>query len=808
MESRFPLGSKRRTLYLAAALAGALLVPVAAAQATVFPVDTTADTNDGSCGPPSGNCSLREAVLAANAAGSDDSITVPTSGTPYALTITGADEEAAATGDLDILPNTGTLSISGDGLGTVFIDGNDTDRIFDLRANPVVGSPDANLSLSGLVLTDGSVVASGGAIRSDEGTLNLNSTALASNLSTGEGGAIYNDDGVVTVSGGIITDNTGSQGGAVANDLDGTLSIFGSGLSGNQSTGNGGTIHNDADSRTTIMGSSIGDSVSGSHGGTLYNNNNGVFDLSDVFITTSQSGGNGGAIYNNNNGRVDYLRGQILDSTAAGDGGAIFNQNSAQLTLTDMTLDEGQTTGPSARGGGIFNQNDAQVTIARSTLSRNTATEGGAVFSQNRGALTAVNSTISGNGAADQGGGFFSSLQARVTLTNVTVANNSAGNDGGGIYNDTSANGPPFTSFTFKNTIVADNQVDVGPPNCTDGASAVPPASNGNNLESASSCHFTGAGDLQNTDPLLGPLQISAGLTETHELLDGSPAIDAGSNDGCPTTDQRMFPRPDGPACDIGAFEVFRGGQPPPPPPPADTDGDGVPNSSDRCPTVPAPTADGCPLSTPPLPPPVLGVAVNVAEVKGEVFVSVPLAARAAGRLIEGRLAQSPVPGLKGRRFVPLSQARQIPVGSLLDTRKGTVRIASAGPTAGKTQSGQFAAGVFQVLQSRQRRAKGLTELSLKGSSFSSCRKPRRGKRASASASRRIRRLSSNTRGRFRTRGRHSSATVRGTKWTITDRCDGTLTQVARGKVAVRDFRRKKTIVVKAGKKYLAKAPR
>ena len=249
-----------------------------------------------------------------------------------------------------------------------------------------------------------------------------------------------------------------------------------------------------------------------------------------------------------------------------------------------------------------------------------------------------------------------------MTLTNVTVANNSAGNDGGGIYNNTVANGAPFTSFTFKNTIVADNLVDGGPPNCTDGASAVPPVSNGNNLDSASSCHFTGAGDLQNTDPLLGPLQISAGLTETHELLDGSPAIDAGSNDGCPTTDQRMFPRPDGPACDIGAFEVFRGGQPPPPPP-ADTDGDGVPNSSDRCPTVPAPTADGCPLSTPPLPPPVLGVAVNVAEVKGEVFVSVPLAARAAGRLIEGRLAQSPVPGLKGRRFVPLEPSATDPRG-------------------------------------------------------------------------------------------------------------------------------------------------
>jgi hypothetical protein len=49
---------------------------------------------------------------------------------------------------------------------------------------------------------------------------------------------------------------------------------------------------------------------------------------------------------------------------------------------------------------------------------------------------------------------------------------------------------------------------------------------------------------------------------------------------------------------------------------------------------------------------------------------------------------------------------------------------------------------------------------------------------------------------------------VRGTVWEIEDRCDGTLTRVKRGKVAVRDFRRKKTVIVKAGKSYLAKAPR
>jgi ferric-dicitrate binding protein FerR (iron transport regulator) len=68
-----------------------------------------------------------------------------------------------------------------------------------------------------------------------------------------------------------------------------------------------------------------------------------------------------------------------------------------------------------------------------------------------------------------------------------------------------------------------------------------------------------------------------------------------------------------------------------------------------------------------------------------------------------------------------------------------------------------------------------------------------------------IRKLRGNGRGRFRTRGRYSAATVRGTDWTVEDRCDGTLTRVKRGRVSVRDFRRRKTVTVRAGKSYLAK---
>jgi hypothetical protein len=181
---------------------------------------------------------------------------------------------------------------------------------------------------------------------------------------------------------------------------------------------------------------------------------------------------------------------------------------------------------------------------------------------------------------------------------------------------------------------------------------------------------------------------------------------------------------------------------------------------------------------------PTLGQTVGASVVKGDVRVKSP----------DGS-------------FVPLTDAQTLPVRSIVDTTRGTVKLRAARNRKGKVQSGRFSDGVFQVLQSRKRSAKGLTELRLKGSAagFKSCGNNRT---ASAALSRRtVRRLRAKAKGRYRTRGKHSAATVRGTTWTMTDRCDGTLTKVKRGKVAVRDFRLKKTIVVTAGKSYLAAAP-
>jgi hypothetical protein len=199
---------------------------------------------------------------------------------------------------------------------------------------------------------------------------------------------------------------------------------------------------------------------------------------------------------------------------------------------------------------------------------------------------------------------------------------------------------------------------------------------------------------------------------------------------------------------------------------------------------------------------PTYGVDVNVDQVSGTVRVGIPSRSAAAGARGSARASQ------KGITFVPLSEARQIPVGSFLDTRKGTVRLQSAKNSTGARQSGTFLNSLFQVRQSKKRSARGLTDLILKGSSFSRCRTGR-GKAAAAQLSRRtIRRLRANARGRFRTSGRNSSATVRGTVWDVTDRCDGTLTKVRRGRVVVRDFRRKKNITLTSGKSYLARAPR
>lgn len=211
-------------------------------------------------------------------------------------------------------------------------------------------------------------------------------------------------------------------------------------------------------------------------------------------------------------------------------------------------------------------------------------------------------------------------------------------------------------------------------------------------------------------------------------------------------------------------------------------------------PALPFRTA-AAPVQTPPPPGPAdpapeLGRSVAAAPVRGRVRVRRP----------------------GSRRFERLAAGASIPVGSVLDTRRGIVELASALPDE-SVQTATFRKGRFQVRQSRKT---GMTRLALRGS-LAGCRRSAAADPATAAAAKKKKRKKKRRKrklwgkdqnGRYSTHGRDSVATVRGTEWLTVDRCNGTLTRVRSGAVIVRDRRTKRRVVVRAGESFLAKRRR
>jgi CSLREA domain-containing protein len=255
-------------------------------------------------------------------------------------------------------------------------------------------------------------------------------------------------------------------------------------------------------------------------------------------------------------GDIDITRSPTISGAGAGStfvtgGGTarVFEVMAGAFTYVEkMTIRNGvggvSTVFPGhIHGGGIHNH--GTLILVDSTVRDSTAQTGGGITNAGTGVLTLVNVTITGNTATVYGGGLENLGSA--TLDNVTISGNTAPSAGG-----------LFTvrSVRLNNTIVANN----GPADCGATAGvAVEAALSGNNLERGTSCGFTAPGDLQNTDPLLGPLASDGTLP----LLPGSPAIDAGDSTpaNCPRHDERGVARPqDGDGngtaiCDIGAYE-------------------------------------------------------------------------------------------------------------------------------------------------------------------------------------------------------------------------------------------------------------
>ena len=173
--------------------------------------------------------------------------------------------------------------------------------------------------------------------------------------------------------------------------------------------------------------------------------------------------------------------------------------------------------------------------------------------------------------------------------------------------------------------------------------------------------------------------------------------------------------------------------------------------------------------------------------------------------------------------FIPLTELTKIPNGTIINALHGTLTLTTALPAVQhaaiaakkkpkkaktKTQKGQFKGAVFKVTQARS----GLATLALvegakfKGApSYASC-KTKKGKAVTAALSKKtLQLLHGSAHGKFRSKGRYAAATVRGTIWTIADRCDGTLTHAIKDTVTVNDFVRHKTIILRPGHSYLAK---
>lgn len=192
--------------------------------------------------------------------------------------------------------------------------------------------------------------------------------------------------------------------------------------------------------------------------------------------------------------------------------------------------------------------------------------------------------------------------------------------------------------------------------------------------------------------------------------------------------------------------------------------------------TIPPTQPPPPPTPTPPVatPTPVAGTSVNAEPVKGTVKVKLP----------------------RTNRYVDLKQAGLLPVGTTVDTRKGTIEITAAGQ-GGKAK---FFDGIFRISQTKG--ARPLTTLTL--TEALSC--PKGKKATSAAAKKKSRKLWGDGKGSFRTAGKYSAATVRGTKWLVTDYCDRTVTKVTQGSVRVRDNVKKINKVVRKGKSYTARA--
>ena len=447
---------------------GALLTQLAAAApAATFTVTKTADTNDGAC---NADCSLREAIGAANAA--PGSIVVVPAGT-YVLSLPGYGEDNNATGDLDIGANmtissaTATKPVIQAGAGLL-------DRVMQIMADTTVVVNNVTISngtsnigggiyaVGNLTLNNVNVISNsaswGGGLYIDSHALIINGGTWQSNTASIIGGAFINQAGSAWISGTTFIGNTADRGSGLANannfsdTVIGTLTMINSQVLSNTApltTGIGAGIYNGG--FMTLTNTAVNYNRSGGMAGGLYNAGptttviitgsqfvsntaitgwgGGIFNYAPLVLTNTLVQGNtaaGGGGLHNNNGSVTMTGGQVLSNTATttgGSGGGIRSSN--YLKLIGVTVQHNQTVGS---GGGILASD--QLIVLDSVIAYNNGFQGGGL-SITGGTLDHTSVTTN---TAMYGGGLFNN--GTINLVNGSALNDNIAYQGGGVFNN------------------------------------------------------------------------------------------------------------------------------------------------------------------------------------------------------------------------------------------------------------------------------------------------------------------------------------------------------------------------------------
>ncbi len=417
----------------------------------------------------------------------------------------------------------------------------------------------------------------GGGMFNDRGTVTLTNTRVSANVADDSGG-IDNKAGVLTLTHSVVSGNTsggitnrygvatltnstvsGNSGGGIFNgglypDY-GTLTLTNSTVSGNV----GGGVFT-SNGLMTLTHSTIFHNSAGSGGGMFIDS--GAVMLTHSTISHNFAGSDGGGV-SNNIGMVTLIHSTVSGNSAGVRGGGAFNwSDSGVLSLTDSTVSGNSTAGD---GGGVANLY-GRVLLSHSTVSGNSAGGGGGVTNLTGpgygfGTEMLTNCTVSGNSTSGNGGGV--SNDGVLTLTSSTVSGNSARYGGGGVFSP----GIVELSQSLISGNTASSAMEFATAN-TGNYFAELTLFGHNGLTTAQAFdYFTpDATDIIATSDGTKPTALTAilnptladngGSTETHNLVSGSPAIDAAPDDAnCPVTDQRGALRPFGPKCDIGAVE-------------------------------------------------------------------------------------------------------------------------------------------------------------------------------------------------------------------------------------------------------------